>query len=300
MSSPTRRPKRVSLRSRARGSSIHSVMHRIQERDVRILFDLLEHRVLTTAQIAELHFDSYRVGSRRAFILHQLGFLARFRPGTSVGSAPWHYALAEPGAFVVASRLDRDLKDIPFRRNDIDRAAASEHLRHLVETNGFFTRLAWACRRSGEASLAGWQGERRSRRGWGVRVRPDGVGRVSYDAGEAWFFFELDRGTETHERLRAKLYRYAALARLPDVPRLVLFAFPTDRREAEARRSLLSGGLTVATIALPRAMADPLGPVWQPLGHPFRLSILDLAGLVGEPEQPSVDADGSLPPGADG
>jgi hypothetical protein len=285
MRSPTRRPRRVSLRSRARGSSIHSVMHRIQERDVRLFFDLLEHRVLTTGQIVELHFRSYRLGSRRALLLHQLGFLARFRPGRTAGSAPWHYALDEPGAFVVAARLDRDLKDTPFRRQDVDRIAASEHLEHHVQTNGFFTRLAWACRQSGQARLVEWRGERRSRRGWGVRIQPDGVGRVSRDQGEAWFFFELDRGTETHERLRAKLRRYADVASLQDVPRAVLFAFPTDRREAEARRALFSPGLTVATTALPRAMADPLGQVWQPLRHPFRVSILALSSTEAGPDE---------------
>lgn len=276
MSSPTRHPRRVSLRSRARGSSIHSAIQRIQERDVHIFFDLLEHRVLTTGQIVELHFNCYRLGSRRALLLHQMGFLARFRPGRTAGSAPWHYALDEPGAFVVATRLDRDLKDIPFRRQDVDRIAASEHLQHHVQTNGFFTRLAWACRQSGRANLVEWRGERRSRRGWGVRIHPDGVGRVSRDQREAWFFFELDRGTETHERLRAKLRRYAEVASLPGGPRMVLFAFPTDRREAEARRALFSPGLTVATTALPRTLADPLGPVWQPLRHPFRVPLFEI------------------------
>ena len=215
MRSPTSRPRRVSLRSRARGSSIHTAIRRIQERDIRIFFDLMEHRVLTTGQIVELHFSSYRIGSRRARLLHEMGFLARFRPSKSAGSAPWHYALDEPGAFVVATRLDRDLKDTPYRRQDVDRIAASEHLEHLVQTNGFFTRLAWACRQDGQATLREWRGERRSGRGWGVRVQPDGVGRVSSNRGETWFFFELDRGTESHERLRAKLRRYARSPRCP-------------------------------------------------------------------------------------
>jgi len=52
---PTRRPRRVPPRSCVRGSSIHSVMHRVQERDLRISVDLLEHRVLTTRQLVELH-----------------------------------------------------------------------------------------------------------------------------------------------------------------------------------------------------------------------------------------------------
>jgi hypothetical protein len=109
-----------------------------------------------------------------------------------------------------------------------------------------------------------------------VRIQPDGVGRVAFDDGQVWFFFELDRGTEPHERLRAKLRHYAELALLKDVPHIVLFAFPTERREAEVRRDLFSSGLTVATTVLGRSMADPLGPVWQPLGHPFRVGLLDL------------------------
>jgi hypothetical protein len=44
------------------------------------------------------------------------------------------------------------------------------------------------------------------------------------------FFFELDRGTETHGQLRVKLSRYAEVALLPDVPRTLLFAF---RQNAE-------------------------------------------------------------------
>jgi hypothetical protein len=92
----------------------------------------------------------------------------------------------------------------------------------------------------------------------------------------------LDRGTEEHERLRAKLRRYAEVASLPGVPQMVLFAFPSDRREAEARRSLFSPDLTVATTALPRALADPLGRVWQPLGGPFRSSLFELRGEPSE------------------
>lgn len=50
------------------------------------------------------------------------------------------------------------------------------------------------------------------------RCSGDGVGRVACDHGDGWFFFELDRETETHERPRAKLRRYAEAAPLPDLP----------------------------------------------------------------------------------
>jgi hypothetical protein len=276
MKAPKRRPRRVSLRSRSRDSSILAVIHRIQERDVRILLDLHEHRVLTTYQIVNLHFPSYHVGWRRLRILDQLGFIRHFRPPRPHGSAPYHFVLDEAGAFLVAVRLDTDLKDIGYHPEDAIRIARSQTLGHLVAANDFFTRLASACRRTGEAALVEWMGERRAQRGWGVRVEPDGVGRVSDGRTDVRFFFELDRGTETHRQLRAKLRRYAEVALLDDVPGLLLFAFPTERREREARRDLLQPALAVATTTLKRVTDAPLGPVWQPLGHPLRVPLLEL------------------------
>jgi hypothetical protein len=110
------------------------------------------------------------------------------------------------------------------------------------------------------------------------RTDADGVGRVACGEGQLSFFFELDRGTEPHGRLRAKLHRYAEVAPLTDAPRILLFAFLTERREIEARRALFSPGFTLATTSLERSMADPLGPVWQPLGDPFLVSLLQLSG----------------------
>jgi hypothetical protein len=184
--------------------------------------------------------------------------------------------LDEPGALLAAVRYDTDLKTLGWHPDDAIRIARSQTRDHLVQANGFFTRLAWCCRTNGRARLTEWIGESRATRGWGVAVKPDGVGRITDDASEAWFFFELDRGTETHAQLRAKIRRYSEVALLPDVPRTVLFAFPTERREAEARPALRAPGMTVATTLLALAMTDPLGPVWLPIGHPLRLPLLDL------------------------
>ncbi len=276
MRSPKRRPRRVSLRSRSGDSSILSVIHRIQERDVRILFDLHEHRVLTTNQIVELQFPSYHVGWRRLRILDQLGFIRHFQPPRPYGSAPYHFVLDEAGAFLVAVRLDTDLKGIGYRLDDAVRIARSQTRDHLVAANGFFTRLAWACRRHGQATVVEWLGERRARQGWGVRIEPDGVGSVSDGRAQVRFFFELDRGTETHRQLRAKLERYSEVALLPDVPHVLLFVFPSARRELEARKSLYATSVTIATTTMEGAMSDPLGPLWWPLRHPYRLPLLEL------------------------
>ena len=276
VSAPKRRPRRVSLRSRSVDSSVLSAIHRIQERDIQILLGLHEHRVLTTQQIVELHFPSYHVGWRRLHILDHLGFIRHFQPTFWHGSAPYHFVLDEPGALLVAIRLDTDLKSLGWKHEDAIRIARSQTREHLVATNGFFARLAWACRTSGEANLVEWIGEHRAARGWGVRVEPDGVGLVSNGRVQARFFFELDRGNESHRQLRTKLRGYAEVAVFDDIPRLLLFAFPTERREIETRGELNAPGLTVATTTLHRVMADPLGPVWQPLGHPIRLSLFEL------------------------
>jgi hypothetical protein len=78
----------------------------------------------------------------------------------------------------------------------------SPRLRRLRETNGFFTRLAHACR-TGEHPyrLARWWGERTCAIRWQGLVRPDGLGRLDGPEGSVTFALELDRGTESRDRL---------------------------------------------------------------------------------------------------
>jgi hypothetical protein len=57
-----------------------------------------------------------------------------------------------------------------------------------------------------------------------------------------------------------------------------------------ARRVLHVPGLSVATTVLEVAMADPLAPLWRPVGEPIRLSLLDLSRLPTEAHQsPQVE-----------
>ncbi len=137
--------------SRSIGSSITRYAHRLTSRDFQILIELHEHRVLTTSQIYELHFDTFTRASKRMLQLYRLGLVQRFRPYEPVGSAAWHYTLDEPGARVVAARLEVDFSDFPFKKARIFDVVASPRLRHRVECNGVFARLALACRRPGVA-----------------------------------------------------------------------------------------------------------------------------------------------------
>lgn len=266
---------RGALRSRARGSTFRRIAHRITERDIRILLDIYEHRVLTTRQIAQLHFGCERVALRRLAKLCEFELLWAYRPNRDVGSHPYHFFLLKLGAEIIASRLETDLKGIGWFDQQPIRFAKSPRLTHWRETNDYFAALAHACRTTGRASLAGWWGERSA--GRGLPLTPDGIGLLRTSEADLRFLLELDRGTENHTQLRAKLSRYARIAQLPDVPRLLLFVFPSHAREAQARPELHVPGLTVATAVLADTLADPLGEVWLAARRPLRLSILDLS-----------------------
>jgi predicted transcriptional regulator len=258
-------------------SSIASYAHRLTKRDFDILVLLYEHRVLTTSQIYELHFDTHTRASKRMLQLYRLGLIERFRPHTPTGSAPWHYTLDEPGARLVAARQEIDFKDFTFKKARIFDVVGSPRLRHRVECNGFFARLTRACRQRGWRLE--WIGERRATRRWDSVISPDGIGRIVAGDREISFFLEYDRGTENHEQLADKTYRYRIVGRTATSEDALLFVFPSAARERYARDALLGASVPVATAVRSDALRHPLGPVWLPLDDDRRRPILDLPRL---------------------
>jgi Replication-relaxation len=273
---PTR--ERARARPRTDRLRLRSIAASITERDQRICIDLCEHRILTTIQLYELQFPSYARARKRLLELHRLGLLWRTRPQRQPGSLPWHYILDEPGALVVAESRGIEPNELRFR---FDRALGmldSLRLRHLRETNGFFTRLAHACRTSEDPyRLARCWGERTCALRWQGLVRPDGLGRLEGPEGTVTFALELDRGTESRDRLAEKLERYLLIASGPDAPKAVLFCFPSADREQSAREVFRRLGIPVATTSAGRHLADPLGHVWHPVGEDQRRRLIDLA-----------------------
>jgi predicted transcriptional regulator len=274
---------RVSLRSTAQRSSFLAVAHRITERDINIFFDLYRHRFLTTHQIRELHFNSPRVTTRRLTALCEMGFIDRFQPHRPVGSFPFHYVLAEAGAFVVATRMGRDFKTFGWRPWDLSSAPFVRTLTHQIETNSFFSRLTWAYRRSGRGQLKEWINGYDPSFRWSVV--PDGIGTVIEEPRTIRFAYEHDRGTERGEQLKDKIRGYFEVSLTESegeerkTPFVILFAFPSERREKAARAHLFHSGYPLATGVYKRVMSDPLGRVWLPLIDEVPVRLIDLGYL---------------------
>lgn len=255
----------------------------ITDRDREICRMLHEHRVLTTEHLTDLYFDSLRRARRRLQILAQRKVLDRFRPHRPSGSYPWHWILGEFGAKVVAAELGVDLRQLGYRKDRAMAYAFSPRLAHLLAINGVMCRLHRACRDRDDLHLIDWLPEHRCAEALSGLVRPDGLGVLDNGSARARFAMELDRGTENGTRLEQKLTGYQRVSRFHDAPKLLLFVFHSERREAEARRHLHNAGLTVATTTLSAAMADPLGEFWLRIGGTRRSTITQL--LFGETDE---------------
>lgn len=271
------RSSRVAVRPRVDDALLVGLASRVTERDRFVIRLVFEHRVLTTAQVAEVGFDSLRRAEARLAQLHGLRVLDRFRPFATTGSTPFHWVIDEAGAHLLAAEAGVEVSELAWRRDKALALATSQRLAHTVGANGVFTALIAAARARPDLRLVEWWSERRCAGEWGALVRPDGYG-VLQDAGRrVAFLLEYDTGTERLGRLAAKLTGYAALAQAAGAATWVAFAFGSPRREAEARRVLTHPAVPVATAALSGG-PGPAGAVWLPVGRPgaARRHLVDL------------------------
>jgi len=256
-----------------------SALGRITERDRQLCRLLEDHRVLTTAQVADFGFTGERRARTRLSELYALDVLERFRPRTAVNLAPYHWVLGPLGAALVAAEAGADVAELDWRRGLVHDVASSQRLAHLVGVNGFFTALLRSARTRSGCQLEEWWSERRCRREWGELVRPDGYGVWVEHGTSMPFLLEHDNGTERLARLASKLEGYANLAVAAGHPNWVLFTFPTPRRELEARRVLAHHRVPVATTGRTPEFA-PDKALWLPIGDPGpRRSLFQLAGF---------------------
>lgn len=259
---------------RLRKESILTLTAAVQERDLHILYEVYDKKVLTTHQIQDLFFPSPRATRRRLLLLYRYGLVDRFRPRAEIGRAPDHYLLGQAGAEVLAAHLGKEPNEI-YRRDRIARIAYSPFLEHLVSVNTFYSRLIWACRKSDRIRVE-WWGEDRTRRQWANIVIADGFGRIEGPNRSLKVFLEMDRGTESPYRLKNKLPAYHVAAQTDQGPDALLFCFPTSRREISARSALHPIGLQIVTTYFPLHLDDPLGDIWLPLNAQSRYSLLEI------------------------
>jgi len=255
------------------------VLGRITERDRQLCRLLEDHRVLTTAQVADVGFTGERRARTRLSELYALDVLERFRPRTGTNLAPYHWVLGPLGAALVAAEAGADVAELDWPRGLVHYLASSQRLAHLVEVNGFFTALRRSARARSGCRLEEWWSERHCRREWGEVVRPDGYGVWVEHGASMPFLFEHDNGTERLARLANKLDGYANLAVAAGHPNWVLFTFPTPRRELDGRRVLAHDRVPVATTARTPEFA-PDKALWLPVGDPGpRLRLVQLLGI---------------------
>ena len=241
-----------------------AVAGRLTERDRLICRLLDEHRVLTTAQVADVGFTGERRARMRLAELHGFELLDRFRPQAWGNPAPYHWTLGPLGAALVAAEADLEPSALAWRRTLAHELAQSQRLAHLVGVNGFFCALLRSARTRPGGSLEEWWSERRCAREWGEVVRPDGYGIWTEHDTSLPFLLEYDNGTETLARLAGKLDGYHRLAQAAGHPNWVLFSFGSLRREHDAARVLASHGVPVAT-ATRSARITPDTAIWAPL-----------------------------------
>jgi hypothetical protein len=248
-------------------------------RDIATLTALDRYRYLDSAQIESLYFSGRRRCEARLRWLTNRGLVVRW---VAIKPRGWRqrnsvYVLAPLGARALASWTGQDPRPILARSKHARTHRA--HVVHDLEANGFFVGLAEASRRLAHEGLHAWIGEdtcRRTYRGRGENLTPDGWGRYIIGDRQVIFFLEWDRATESPARLRAKAAAYVRHFhhRRQAEANNVLFVTPRRARElsvAQAIRDVLPGDdrpccrFFTTTVDLLHS-AGSIGAVWTDVG----------------------------------
>ena len=283
----------------------------LTERDYQLLVMVFAYRGLTIAVLRRRFFPT--PGARSAcyarvqrLVVGQYLTAHRLPSTSGVGSGKTFLILGPRGRSVIAKRLG-------CSRGELGRASrliAPLVVAHHLAICDVRLSLELATDRSPVLSLVNWIPESELARapcsitdpinGQAVRWVPDGAVTLALpDGRRQQFLLELDRGTIPGKRLRARLRGYLVLA---DVrPRPVLFVVPDTARvdairhwvEAEAAR--LGADPTVVWLTTmdrvgERTILD--APIWEIVGHPERLALVDLAGPQADPGAHSSGAGG--------
>jgi len=265
--------------------------------DLRIHEHLLQHRVLTTAQLVVLTQRPERTVRYRLEQLRRTHSVGRTRPAAAVGSAPAHWWLAAKGMRTVSAAGPVPARTVP----------QPLFMAHTVAIADLYVALVRLADASG-IRVCGWQRDRESWEEWRSHLGrrslcPDALlqAELSVDrgTGTAEAFVEIDLGTMTQSRLRAKAARHrgyidagAWRGRYPHPPLLLVLTL-SEARATTFLRSLRTKARSAwtgrpdeadALVAVCSAVRDPeaavLAPVWRTSAEGTRLRLVDLLGAT--------------------
>ena len=302
---PRSHPRRpLTTGRRAATPELLTLAGRLQPRDQVIADLLVEHRTLTTSQLAVVLFPSLAAARARLYRLRQLGWVESFTPIRAAGRLETHWVAGQLAARYVAVQQGVPPPTPRGWRDRLESIAASSHLEHGDGANQVFVDLLTHTRAYPGTRLARWWGSARTAAALGQRVHPDGHGVWTEAGRQMGFLLEFDTGTETLTRLVSKIDPYGRLRRDggPDYP--ILFVLHSPTREANLHRKLNGHagqlGVTVATTTLTAAdktMDGLAGPVWKLAGNGrARHALIDLPHHPGDagpyhPGPPTPDQD---------
>jgi len=271
------------------GLSLLAYSDRLGPRDYTLALLLDEHRVLTSAQITAVLFDSPYTCRNRLHVLRRIGFLDRFIPYRPGQGPPVHWVAGPLAARYAALHLDKRPLTPKALREQQDGIVSTRHLTHQVGTNQFFIDLLTHARAHPGTRLRRWWSAGHSSNAFRGGIHPDGYGIWTDEHRQVSFLLEHDTGTETLGTLTAKLASYRKLRAEGGPGGPILFWLPTAAREANLHQRLAGvnlGEIVVATAARDSAAQAGLGPaeaVWRRVGNGrHRLALADLPSVTGD------------------
>lgn len=272
---------------------------RFQTRDIALLRDLFESRVLASGHIASLHFNGSReAAKKRLQKLKAAGLLIERRRRAF---EPVVLLLARPGLELL--RTEGVIAEYPqFSLPALERRSRVSDLtiRHELEVADVkvaFHRAMSSTETFSIAEFGTWpllhefESVRTGRGRSSVIVRPDGFVRIHEnepDGGlsEHTFFLEVDRSTESLDVLVARAGAYAHYFKsggfaaknggdrsaFRDFPFRVLMVFKTAERRNNTTERLLQSNPPIFTqvclSTMEEVIRDPLGKIWiRPLDY---------------------------------
>lgn len=272
---------------------------KIQDRDLALLRNLFESRVMTAGHVATLHFDGKKEAAKKR--LQKLKAARLIGERTQRVNEPSVLFLTRQAFTLLES--EGILKEYPpIAQSSLEkRARVSElTLRHELEVMDVKAAFHSAIMKSesfSTAEFSTWpllnqfEAFRDGHGGAEVLVKPDGFIRIhekEKDGGlsEHTFFLELDRSSETQDTLVTRAGCYldyyksggfavrngAARNDYKQFPFRVLMVFKTAERRNNTAERLLQNNPPIFTHAclstFEEVTTNPLGPIWiQPIDY---------------------------------